>query len=444
MRRWRARSGISGRNFPPWVEGLPDTRFQPFVIYDAKFFIWWGVLLFLCRLQSARQLDWRLRDKTSNVLENINALAGTSQRTLPVAKSLSHYLGHLGSEALASLRTLMVRALIRKRALDPFRLQGRLLVALDGTGQFSFRRRHCEHCLRQTKEDRTVYMHNVLEAKVVGSCGLSISIGSEFIDNRDHDGEDNKGKQDCELRAFTRLAEDLKKRFPQTALCLLGDSEFACGRVLQRCEQNGWKYVLTFKKGGLPSVWEDFQGLLKLCTSQVRRVEYPDGTREEFRWVNQVSYVDSEGREHTFDAIQCIQTKAGQRKVFAWITNFHVTWDNVISIAQQGGRDRWKIENEGFNTQKNGGYNLQHVYGKAQDLLRCYYLLLQIAHLMHQILEKGSLLKRLVRELGDSVLAVYGSLRNISRCLLECLLYFHLPRDALNPAFRVRVQFDTS
>jgi len=121
-----------------------------------------------------------------------------------------------------------------------------------------------------------------------------------------------------------------------------------------------------------------------------------------------------------------------------------VTADNVIAIAEKGGRDRWTIENQGFNTQKNGGYELEHVYGAEPDLLKCFYFLLQIAHIILQLLEKGSLLRRTALQYGKSVLALYGSLRNIARRLLDCLRYRRIPAEAFQPNPRIQIRLDSS
>jgi hypothetical protein len=405
-------------------------------------------LLFLCKLGRVRQLDYELRDAETFVLPNVNALAGTRQETLPVYKTLSHFLEHVGSEALGDLRTRMIRQLIRNKVFDEERLLGAVVVAIDGTGHVSFRRRHCNHCLTQTHGDVTYYFHETLEAKLITESGLALSMGSEFIDNRHFDGTPQTGserrKQDCELKAFHRLAAQLKRDFPQTWLCLVADALMACGPVFQICQDNQWHYVLTFKQGQLPAVWEDFQGLLKLCPAQVRRMDTPDGRHLEYRWVNGLSYVDDEGRTHTFNAIQCIQTKDDERTTFAWITDWIVTAENVISIAQRGGRNRWKIENEGFNTQKNGGYELEHVYGAKEDVLKGYYFLLQIAHMILQLVEKGSLLRHAARQYGKTVTGLYGSLRNIARRLLECLRYRLIPAEVFVENPRIQIRLDSS
>jgi hypothetical protein len=54
------------------------------VRYSRRFLVWWGLLLFLCKLGRTRQLDYQLRDSETCVLPNVNVLAGTCQETLPV------------------------------------------------------------------------------------------------------------------------------------------------------------------------------------------------------------------------------------------------------------------------------------------------------------------------------------------------------------------------
>jgi len=141
----------------------------------------------------------------------------------------------------------MIRQLIRNKVFDGERLLGTMVVAIDGSGHVSFGRRHCPHCLTQTHGDVTSYFHEVLEAKRVTSSGLALSMGSEFIDNRHFDGLPEAGresrKQDCELKAFARLAAQLKRDFPQLRLCLAADALMTFGPVFQACKDHGWRQV---------------------------------------------------------------------------------------------------------------------------------------------------------------------------------------------------------
>jgi hypothetical protein len=100
-------------------------------------------------------------------------------------------------------------------------------------------------------------------------------------------------------------------------------------------------------------------------------------------------------------------------------------------------------ENQGFNTQKTGGMNLEHAYSEG-DHFGAYYLLLQVAHVMLQLLEKGSLLRAVAREAGKkSIVALLGSLKNIAECLVESLRNLGWPQEAFSAA-RMQIRLDSS
>ncbi len=198
------------------LDELADTRCKPLIVYHKRFLFWWGLLLFCLKLGSRRQLDFQLRDMETLVLENLNRLAATEQNSLPVNKTLSHFLGHAGPAAVAEVRTECLRRLIRNKVLDPGRLLGCLVLGVDGTGYLCFDQRHCPHCLVHKNGSRTYYLHPVLEAKLLDPRGLALSIGSEFIENpipcHDSEAPDpatlteyETVKQDCELKAFALL-----------------------------------------------------------------------------------------------------------------------------------------------------------------------------------------------------------------------------------------------
>lgn len=59
----------------------------------------------------------------------------------------------------------------------------------------------------------------------------------------------------------------------------------------------------------------------------------------------------------------------------------------------EGSRLRWKIENEGFNVQKNGGCGPEHAYTQNATAVKVFYFLLQIARLLIQLMTHGSLFR---------------------------------------------------
>jgi hypothetical protein len=389
---------------------------------------WWGLCLYLFQLGSRRQLDFDLRDGGPPVLANLNRLAQTEQTTLPVHDTLDHFVGHVALAGWERLRSQCVQRLVRMKVLDSARLQGYLVLLLDATGLLCFHRRHCEHCLVQRHGQQTLYLHHVLEAKLLGPAGVVVSLDSEFIENSDWAGDAERSaeqqKQDCELKAADRLLRRIKKTYPQLRFVLALDNLYACGTLFALACELGWAFVVTFKEGRTPALWQEYRALREACPEHVLVRNWGDGRRQEFRWVKQLDYVDSENRPWCLNALECTETRAdGAKGYFAWLTGLPVGQKTVEEIAVKGGRYRWKIENEGFNRQKNSGLNLEHVYSLDPEKWKVYYILLQIAFILIQLLERGSLLRRLAEECGRPVWQLFGSLKNVARRLLESIRY---------------------
>lgn len=418
--------------FPAWLGRVRDPRDPERVEYDASFLLATGILLFLTKLGSRRRIKFAFN--ASAMLSNINAIAKSDARRLAHPDTLEYLLRRLAVEELPALEVRMVRHLLRMRALDRFRLLGHVLVAVDGTGNLTFRFPHCEHCLTQKQGDETIYYHMALEAKLVTRNGMAFSLATEFIENPTPEPR----KQDCERKAFARLAPQLKSAFPQMKICLLLDSLYLEQPAIRTCRENRWAFITTFKEGSAPAVWREFKALQKLCPKN-RLTRTARGVRQEFRWVKGLAFGDE-----TVDAIECMETDPdGNVTRYAWITNLHVDRANVVAIANEGGRLRWKIENEGFNEQKNGGYNLEHAYSENEHAAKNYYALLQIAHLVELLMQKGNLLSR---RLGCSLRELVGGVRSLGQYLMESLRNHVIPAGAFDPvaARHIQIRFDTS
>ena len=108
-------------------------------------------------------------------------------------------------------------------------------------------------------------------------------------------------------------------------------------------------------------------------------------------------------------------------------------------LANKGGRLRWKIENEGFNSQKNGGFELEHAYSKDETAGKVFYYLLQIAHIIFQLVAMGSLFRK---AFPDGV----GALKNIAFRLLEAWRNLRLNTKGLFSLFggKFQIRFDSS
>ncbi len=426
---------------PPdrFLAGVDDPRDPARIIYPLPCLLFTGLLMFLCHLAARRQIALKFRDNAPSAV-NFARLFGVEDA--PHGDTLNCAFKNISPLQVQECVTRMVEILIRKKVLERYRLLDRYyVIAIDGTGIYSFSERHCEHCLTRTHNGKTTYYHYVLEAKLVTYDGFSFSLLSEFIENP----RPNPTKQDCELNAFHRLAERLKKRFPRLPICLSLDGLFACGPVFARCHLYDWRYIIVLKEGDLPSVYNEFLGLAKLQPEGKlkERIVKPVEIKRDFRWVNGIEYRDSKDREHLLNVVELNETKPkdGQPQTtrFMWVSDLEITKGNVREVAQSAGRDRWKIENQGFNSQKCGGFALEHLYSHDYKSAKVFYFLLQMAHLFFQLMVAGNLLKKYFPR-------GFGSLKNTALRLREAWRnsLLHAQALLLLDQLRFQIRLDTS
>jgi hypothetical protein len=422
-----------------YLAGVTDPRDPGKLTYSLPCLLFTGLLMFLCHLAARRQIALTFRDNAPSAA-NFAQLFGVA--CAPHGDTLNSAFSNLEPQQVQECVTRLVEILLRKKVLERYRLLDQYyVVAVDGTGIYSFPERHCQHCLTRTHNGKTTYYHYVLEAKLITWDGFSFSLLSEFIENP----QAHPTKQDCELKAFHRLAARLKKRFPRLPICLSLDGLFACGPVFQRCRDYHWHFVIVLKEDGLQSVYHEFVGLAKLQPEGrlKERILKPIEIERNFRWVDGIEYCDSKGLEHLLNVIELHETKpeGGQPKTtrFMWLTALTINQGNVREIAQNAGRDRWKIENQGFNSQKQGGFALEHLYSHDYTSAKVFYFLLQMAHLFFQLMVAGNLFKKYFPR-------GFGSLKNFAARLCEAwrnsLLHEHALCLLGQLSFQIRL--DTS
>lgn len=416
---------------------VQDPRRPELITYPLEALGFTGVLMFLCRLEARRQIALMFRGNGPSAAK-FQALFGVE--SCPHGDTLNAAFSRLDPDQVQASVTDMTRTLIRKKVLYRHRLLDRyFVIAVDGTGRLTFPERHCPNCLTATHHGKTIYYHPVLEAKLVLSNGFAFSVMTEFVENPGA----HPTKQDCELKAFYRLTKRLKKAFPRLPICLSLDSLFAGGPVMSICEDYSWKFMIVHKEKDIPYIHQEFESLLPLAPENHLdvRIGPQREIKQDYHWINDICYVDSENDEHTVGVLECVEEKRGSNQQpkttrFRWITNFTLKRNNVITLANQGGRIRWKIENEGFNVQKNRGYELEHAYTTDPVAGKVFYLLLQMGHLIAQLVEKGSLFRQ---AFPDGV----GSAKNIAFRLLEAWRNLRVSADRIQQLLdaRRRIRF---
>ena len=350
-------------------------------------------------------------------------LTRTNEETVADPDTMNYLLERMNPSGLEQLIVKAARTLIRSKCLDQFRFDGSVVIGIDGTELFRSKKPHCEKCLKAKHSDTSIsYFHSVLEAKLLTENGMAISLTSEFIENAE-DGYYEK--QDCELKAFYRLAPKLKNHFPRMRILLVLDGLYANQHVLDLCENYNWEYIIVFKEGSLPALYKE---AIRQCT------RYPEKSlqtkTQSFSWAHNLDY---EG--HTLHAIFVKDLNDPENGKFEFITDIRPNPRNIERLINKGGRRRWKIENEGFNAQKTGGYELEHGYGRNSFAWKNYYYLLQLAHLLNQLMIKTDLfgklqlqgvLKNAPKVTGEllkfvvaSAKTFYGSIKNFIKHLGE-------------------------
>ncbi|MFQ5486186.1 MAG: hypothetical protein ACE5DO_12755 [Desulfobacterales bacterium] len=422
--------------------GVKDPRNRNLITYPLECLLFSGLFLFLCRMGARRQIHKQLR---GNVRSASKFKAIFDVADAPHGDTLNYSFKRICVEQVQEIVCRIVERLVRKKMLYAYRLFARYyLMAIDGTGILSFKDRHCDHCLtRKLKNGELIYYHPVLEAKLMTPTGFCFSVMSEFIENSDP----GKDKQDCELAAFYRLSKRLKQRFVRMPICLLLDGLFAGGPTFRICEKYGWKYIINLKDDDLPWVNTEFESLCQLAPENRAKLSFQAGTRridQQYRFANDIAYKDSSRHQHMLHVFECKEkaTESDGRiigKKFKWVTNFKINEHNITKLANNGGRLRWKIENEGFNIQKNGGFELEHPYSKDENARKVFYLLLQVAHNIFQLIEKGSLFKK---AFPNGV----GSAKNLAKRFLEAWRNLQLTDQAMKNLGwgNCQIRFDTS
>jgi hypothetical protein len=374
-------------------------------------------------LKSRRQITFDLR----KLGPECAILLWLNLSEFPHGDTINNVLKNTDHLHIENVKQQCVRRLIRMRMLEKFRLLDKYyLVAIDGSGLFSTNKRHCECCLvKRSKETGEIlkYHHYIVDSKLVTASGFVASLVTEFLENIDPEAS----KQDCEQNAVKRIAPSLKKAFPRTPFCILLDGLHANGSVFRLCEDNNWKYLIILKDN-LPSVANEFKTLHELSCENKVIIRHPDGSREEHRWVNDIEYKQAETSKTRSFCVNVLQSTfynaKGKKSFWRWVTNIRINKNNAPELAAHG-RMRWKQENEGFNEEKNGGYDLEHQYSENWQAQKCWIQLLLIAAILMNLFYRTTCLSQNVRK-------SLGGIRKLGKRLLEAIRWMKITHQQLS------------
>ncbi len=400
--------------FPNLIEELGnvyDPRKENYTDYTSEELLYQIILKNACTIETMRQMTEWFGD--ANCASNLGKLIGRKIENIAHYDTINNFLERLEINELNNIKVGMVKRLIRNKSFNQARMRdNQWIVILDGTGLYHFREKHCENCLVKEITDREgnkkkVYYHNVLEAKIIIAENIVISIGTEFIENESEDVD----KQDCEINASKRLLKRIKEEFPKLKICILGDSLYAVESIIDICKDSGWNYLLRCKEGRQKNLIMDYRYVLESGEYGEKKniLVEEKGTAKYVNHVEEITGKDFTANifEYEYEQISKRTNKKNTVK-FQWITDIELTNKNIEEMVKCG-RKRWKIENEGFNTQKNILYKIEHLNSKNPNAMKNHYLLTQITDILMQLYLAGT---KVLKELKQTI-------KNTSSRLLE-------------------------
>ena len=369
-----------------WLDEIPDPRVREMCTYSSRHIQWQAIATFLLRDGSRNAFD---ADRNSGAMpENLLRLGGEVwdeerlgvRRTVTCSGNVVHHLERVSTDAFATLPLRLAGRLTEMRLLDRGRLFGHWwMIAVDGTLMDRGRE----------SDDGPARYRYVVEAVLVGPSGLRIPLMSEFADMRDP----VRDKEDCELNAFLRLTERLKREFPRLPVCLLLDGLYPVKAVFDRCRAYQWKFIATLREGRQPTAWDDAVQIMMMSPANVRfcrrRGEHGE-VEQTMRWSDSVPF-----GEHAFQVIFLGEIGSESATLWAWTTNLLVTPERAEKIVNDGGRARQEVETL-FNVEKNGGFGLEHAFCANITAAHNLHVFMQVAYVLGQLLVNG-MLRRLTR-----------------------------------------------
>ena len=375
---------------------VKDPRHQSYIEYSIKTML--GTLYYKCigGISSMQEMTRKFNDES--VVKNLYAFVGDKKQDyLPHGVTINELLEKLNPEELENIQKDIVYSMIRRKTFDDARVLKRWQVIVDATeldeGYKKKNDGYLSRCYNKGEEaEFTKYHRSILEAKIYLGNNLVCSIASEPIENSDEyvNRSEETIKQDCESKAFVRLAAKIKKKFPRLPIVITADGLYVTQRVLQICKDYHWDYIIRYKEGCASSIAKEYRALPEVEKSGTDMEFQNDIMFQDFD-VNLIYYKDKrkvDGEEKTTG--------------FAWITSIRITKNNAKKIVRAG-RNRWKIENQGFNRQKHWQGNIEHACSWNERTQKNHYLMEQIADFMKQLYEYFFLEKNEIKKLQKNI-----------------------------------------
>jgi len=344
------------------VISLSDTLMSAFAMFSLKD-------------SSLLEFDDR-REKDGN-LKRVYQL-----ETVPSDSQMRTILDEVSSEAIRPLFKDVFEPLEKSKVLSEMvYLGGYYLLTLDGTGYFSSKKVHCDTCLekKNRKTGEITYSHQLMGGALVHpDCKEVFPLMPEAIIK-----QDGTSKNDCERNAAKRFLRQVRRDHPDLPLIITEDGLSSNAPHIKALKAGNFRFILGVKEGDHVYLFNYVNA--KHEAGQIIAYEQREGKIiHRYRFINQVPLNES-NQDVLVNFLEYWEIKGDKVRHFSWVTDLTLQKWNVNPIMR-GGRARWKIENETFNTLKNQGYHFEHNYGHGKKNLSVNFaVLMMFAFLIDQI-----------------------------------------------------------
>jgi hypothetical protein len=376
-----------------------------------------GLALFALKDPSLLAFDQR-RAKP----ENLRRVFGLQQ--IPSDTQLRTILDGVEPGQVRPLFKSVFRRVQSGQGLEKMVFMGRYyLVSLDGTQYFSSQKIHCADCLQRInhKSGQITYSHQMLGGAIVHPDHKAVlPLAPEPIIR-----QDGQAKNDCERNAAKRFLANLRQDHPRLPLIIVEDALSANAPHLQELKRHQLHFILGVKPADHTYLFAKVAQAQAAGQTTDFELEKA-GVTHRFRFLNDVPLNEANTAVRV-NFLEYWQIQGDKVQHFTWITDFTIRQANAYDLMR-GGRARWKIENETFNTLKNQGYHFEHNFGHGQNHLSVIFaLLMMLAFAIDQA-------QQLACNLFQAAWAAAGSKRHLWERMRT--LFYELPFTSMNDIWR--------
>jgi len=362
-------------------------------------FLMSGFAIFCLKFASLLEFEEEMRGKKmashlSPIFKLVEVPSDTHMRSV---------LDEIDPENLAPIFKKLFNKVQEGKRLEDFRfLDGAYLISVDGTQYFSSREIHCDSCMSKKTNDEDsglLYYHQMLAGCVVHpDQKVVIPFCPEPM--RRQDGND---KNDCERAAMRRFLDRLRADHPKLPVIIIADALHATGPLIRDLRLFDANFILGVKPGSHVKLFEGIENWATRDKLKFFTFEETIGQKikkkrvHHFRYTNKILYNFSDLHLSVnffeyWETTTWVDPKGRAKEEtvhFSWVTDFEINDDNIMQLMR-GGRARWKIENETFNTLKNQGYEFEHNFGHGNKYLSTVFgYLMFLSFLFDQISQIG-------------------------------------------------------